>query len=403
MSDPARLTALQLPPGSTLADAVEDAWARGDAILPLAAPLAADERDRILTEARPHTLVDGSGTHRLPSPRPVPPDTAAVVATSGSSGAPKAVALSHAALTASARASLARLGVEEGDRWLACLPLHHVAGLQVLVRSRLLGTPPVIHAGFDVEAVAAENEATCVALVPTMLARLLDARADLTRFRVVLLGGGAPPSGLLAAAHAAGGRVVTSYGLTETAGGCVYDGVPLDGVEIALDPPPSGAEVGRIHVHGPMIMTGYHGREELTAQVLDERGWLRTPDLGRWVDGRLEVCGRVDDIIVTGGENVAAGEVAALLTTHPRVADAAVIGRPDPEWGERVVAVCVAADPTEPPTLAELRAFVADRAAAHAAPRGLVLTSAIPRTALGKPDRAALERLPAGSETGRAR
>lgn len=403
MAHPPRLTALQLPPGPPLADGIERAWDREEAVLPLADDLPPERRTRLLAELRPHVLVDAAGTHPLPRPLPVPAGTAAVVATSGSGGPPKGVALSHAALRASARTSLDRLDVQPDDRWLACLPLHHVGGLQVLVRSWVLGTPPVVYPGFDAETVAAETEATCLALVPTMLARLLALGADLTRYRVILLGGASPPPGLLDSARAVGARVVSSYGLTETSGGCVYDGVPLEGVDVAVDngqPGPGGPrESGRIHIRGPVLMTGYHGRAELTAEALDDRGWLRTADLGRWNDGRLEVVGRADDVIVTGGENVAADEVAALLAVHPRVADAGVVARADPEWGERVVAVCVPTDPGEPPTLPELRAFLSERLPAHAAPRELVLTSALPRTALGKPDRTRLQQLVTGSES----
>lgn len=415
MADAPRLTALQLPPGGAMADAVEHAWASGEAVLPLDADLPEEQRTRLLEELRPHALVDRRGTRALPRPLPVAAGTAAVVATAGSVGPPKGVALSHAALAASAEAGLARLGARSDDRWLACLPLHHVAGLQVLVRSRLLGTPPVVHPGFDTRAVADETRATCVSLVPTMLARLLDAGADLARYRVILLGGAAPPEGLVEAARAAGARVVTSYGLTETSGGCVYDGVPLDGVEVAVggeahpgrdqaDPGRGGTDPGRVHVRGRVLMTGYHGRADLTGEAFDDGGWLRTADLGRWGgDGRLEVVGRADDVVVTGGENVAADEVAALLASHPRVAEAAVTGRADPEWGERVVAVCVPADPGQPPTLGDLRGFLAGRAPAHAAPRELVLTSALPRTTLGKPDRARLRQLVADSDGEAAR
>lgn len=404
MADPPRLTALQLPPGPLLADGVEQAWARGEAVLPLADDLPSERRNRLLAELRPHALVDASGTRTMSDPLPVHPGTATVVPTSGSEGAPKGVALSHAALEASARASLDRLNVQPDDRWLVCVPLHHVAGLQVLVRSRLLGNRPVVHGGFDAEAVAADSRATCLALVPTMLARLLAVGTDLARYRVILLGGAVPPPGLLESARAAGARVVTSYGLTETAGGCVYDGIPLDGVDVAVEDGRTASaeppESGRIRIRGPVLMSGYRGRADLTAEVLDDEGWLRTADLGRWnADGRLEVVGRADHVIVTGGENVAPDEVAALLASHPRVADAGVVARADPEWGERVVAVCVPADPGEPPTLPELRAFVAERIPAHTAPRELVLTSALPRTALGKLDRTRIRRLVAGSES----
>lgn len=370
------LVALSLPPGAAFVSALSDVWARGAAALPLAADLPGPARDWALATFRPATVIDGAGERALPDADPVPDGTAVVVMTSGSTGQPKGVVLSHAALRASARACLRRLGAVAGDdRWVCCLPTSHVAGLSVLVRSVLLGTEPVVHGRFDPAAVAAAD-ATMVAVVPTMLARLLDAGADLRHFRAILVGGAPAPDGLLAAARAAGGRVVRSYGMTETCGGCVYDGVPLDGVDVALDAD------GRIRVRGPVLFSGYRGqRGEPGAD-----GWFATADRGRWgPDGRLEVIGRLDDVIVTGGYNVAPDAVAALLREHPLVADAAVFGRPDDEWGQRVVATVVPADPTRPPQLADLRSFVAERAPAYTAPRELTLVEDIARSPLGKP------------------
>lgn len=371
------LVALRLPQGPAFARALDELWDRGDAVLPLAADLPEPAVERLLATLQPAALLDGTGERALPGGRPVEPGTALVVATSGSTGAPKGVELSHAALLASATASLDRLGATRGeDRWLCCLPLTHVAGIAVLVRSRLLGTPALVHAGFDPAAVA-EADATMVSLVPTMLGRLLDAGADLRRFRTILLGGAAPPAGMLERARAAGARVVTSYGMTETCGGCVYDGIPLDGVAVTL------VTGGTIAVRGPVLLSGYRDGHRA---ALRSDGWFVTADRGRWTpDGRLEVLGRVDDVIVTGGHNVAAGVLATLLCEHPLVADAAVTGRSDAEWGERVVATVVPADPARPPELAQLRAFVAERAAAYAAPRELHVVDELARSALGKP------------------
>jgi len=370
------LVALRVAPGPAFVDALDAVWARGDAAAPLAPDLPAPALARALAALRPTAIVDEAGERRLDGGQPVAPGTALVVATSGSTGEPKGVELSGAALAASARASVARLGAAAGrDRWLCCLPTSHVAGIGVLMRARLLGTAPVVHPRFDPAAVAVAD-ATMVSLVPTMLHRLLDAGADLRRFRAILLGGAAPPPGLLARARAAGARVVESYGLTETCGGCVYDGVPLDGVDVTVD------EDGRIAVRGPVLLSGYRGHPR-DGLLVD--GWFRTNDVGRLrPDGRLEVRGRADDVIVTGGHNVAADGVAALLRTHPLVADAAVTGRPDPEWGQRVVATVVPADPARPPRLDELRAFVAERTAAYAAPRELAVVDALSRSALGK-------------------
>lgn len=371
------LVALRLRPGQAFVDALHRVWARGDAALPLAHDLPEPALDRALAAFRPAAVLDAAGERARPHAEPVAPGTALVATTSGSTGAPKGVELSHAALDAMAAASLARLGAEPGtDRWLACLPLVHVAGIAVLVRSRLLGTPALVHPRFDPGAVA-DADATMVSLVPTMLGRLLEAGVDLRRFRAILLGGAAPPPGLLDRARAAGARVVLTYGMTETCGGCVYDGVPLDGVAVAV-----GADA-RIAVRGPVLFTRYHA---VPATGPGPDGWFTTPDRGHWSpDGRLEVLGRVDDVIVTGGHNVAAGALARLLCEHPAVADAAVAGRADPEWGQRVVATVVAVDPARPPQLDELRAFVTARAPAYAAPRELRVVAELARSALGKP------------------
>lgn len=388
------LVALRLPPGQPMADGIERVWARGDAALPLPIDLPGPALDALLDEFAPRTVIETDGEQPWdPGAPPVAPGTAVVVATSGTTGRPKGVELGSAALRVSARASLDRLGAEPGDRWLCCLPLHHVAGVQVLVRSHLLGSPPVLHPRFDPAAVA-RADASLVALVPTMLARLLDAGVDLTRFRGILLGGAATPPGLVARARAAGARLVCSYGTTETSGGCVYDGVPFDGAEVAV------GDDGRIAVRGPVLFSGYRRRPDLTAAVLRD-GWFRTADLGEWVDGRLRVTGRADDVVVTGGENVDPGVVEALLATHPGVGDVAVAGRPDPEWGQRVVAYVVPADPARPPRLAALRRFVNDRASPAHGPRELVLVERLPRTALGKVQRSALPANgPATGDTG---
>jgi O-succinylbenzoic acid--CoA ligase len=192
------------------------------------------------------------------------------------------------------------------------------------------------------------------------------------------VGGAAVPAALLDGARAVGGRVTATYGMTESAGGCVYDGTPLDGVEIAID------DGGRIAVRGPVLADGYHGRPDLTAAAFRD-GWFHSGDIGAWDgDGRLVVLGRADDVIVTGGENVSATMVAGLLRSHPGVGEVAVRGRPDAEWGQRVVAYVVPADPMAPPTLAGLRAHVLAQAGPPAAPREVVLVDSLPLTALGK-------------------
>jgi O-succinylbenzoic acid--CoA ligase len=308
-----------------------------------------------------------------------------VIATSGSTGEPKGVQLSASALLHSARASLRRLGAGPGDRWLCPLPTSHIAGLGILVRSLVAGTAPVVTdrldpGGPDLSAFGCQY----ISLVPTQLRRLLDAGADLTGFRAILVGGAAVPASLVAAARAAGARVVTTYGMSETCGGCVYDGVPLEGVSVR-----TGAD-GRIRIAGPVLFSGYRNRPGLSAVVLED-GWFVTSDVGQLgADGRLAVRGRADEMINTGGEKVAPAEVAAILAGCPGVREVAVFGEPDPQWGERVTAAVVPADPAAPPQLADLRSAVRERMPAHAAPRALIMVPAIPLLRSGKPDLAAL-------------
>jgi len=367
-------------PRAAAAVAVVRAWEAGEAVLPLdpAAPDA--ETRRTLELASPTHLVDAAGRARLPGGRPVAPGVAAVVVTSGTAGAPKAVELTAAGIRASSLAVSASVGAGPGDRWLACVPLHGVAGLAIVARSWHTGVPAEVHDRFDPLLVdrAAAGGATLVSVVPTMLGRLLDAGRVLGRFRRVLLGGSAAPAGLLAAAAGAGAAVVRTYGLTETFGGVAHDGRALPGVELSVAPD------GEIGVRGEMVMRGYRGDARATAATL-RGGVLRTGDLGRLEpDGRLVVLGRRDDLIVTGGVNVHPVEVERVLSDHPAVADAGVRGLPDPEWGERVVAFVVPADPARPPTLDELRGFARDRLAAAKAPRQLVLVERLPRTPSGK-------------------
>jgi O-succinylbenzoic acid--CoA ligase len=370
-----KLVAVQLPPGPAFLDAWERVWSDGDALLPLRPDLARTVRDALLAALRPHELRDADGTHAVADPAPLDERTDLVVATSGSTGRPKGVELSRTAVEANARAGLARLGADAVP-WLCLLPLDHLAGLQVVLRARLGGGELRLRDAFDADAAAG----AVVALVPTMLRRLLDTGADLSACHTVLLGGAPAPPALLTAAAAAGARVVTTYGMTETAGGCVYDGIPLDGVAVRIEPD------GRIALSGPMLFHGYRLDPRATAAALHD-GWFTSGDLGELdAAGRLTVLGRADDMILSGGENVPAGAVAALLEEHPAVAEAAVVGVADAEWGERAVAVVVPALGVPAPELAGLQAHVRERAPAHHAPRELVLTARLPRTALGKVD-----------------
>jgi o-succinylbenzoate---CoA ligase len=295
------------------------------------------------------------------------------------------VQLSAAALTTSASASLRRVGARPGEKWLCCLPTFHVAGIGVLVRSLVAGTDPVVRPSVSGEVIA-DSGCAHVSLVPTQLRRLLDAGCPPGPVRTVLLGGAATPAGLLAEARAAGWRVVTTYGMSETSGGCVYDGKPLDGVSVATDAD------GRIMITGPVLFSGYRLQPELTFAALRD-GWFRTADLGIvGADGRLVVRGRVDDVINSGGEKIVPGEVEAVLGTSDKVADVVVVGVPDPEWGEAVTAFVIPADPASPPDPERLKANVREALSARAAPKRTLVVPEFPLLPSGKPDRAALRR-----------
>jgi len=366
----------------------------GPALLPVDPRLPAERVRALLQALRPATLETPEGTQRLgPGDCPaLAPGTAVVIATSGSTGEPKGVELSGAALRHSARASLDRIGARPGEAWLSCLPPSHISGLQVFVRSLLSGVPPVVleRLGALLVRVRVGDLPQYVSLVPTQVRRLLDepgGREALAGFRAILLGGAAVPAGLRAEAAAAGARVITTYGMSETCGGCVYDGEPLDGVSARIGPG------SRIRLAGPVLFSGYRGRPDLTAAALDG-GWFVTSDVGE-VDarGRLTVRGRADGMINTGGEKVSADEVASVLEDCPGVREAVVVGRADPEWGELVTAIVVPADPAAPPGLEVLRGFARGRLPDYAAPRAVVVVPAVPLLSSGKPDLQALRSL----------
>jgi o-succinylbenzoate---CoA ligase len=357
----------------------------GPAILPLDAGLPAAAIARMLDALAPTELLTVDGTTAISDRAGVAEDTAVVIATSGSTGVPKGVQLSASALTASASASLRRIGARPGERWLCCLPTFHIAGLSVLVRSLVAGTDPLITPRAEVPGGGADPGSWAhVSLVPTQLRRLIEAGSRPDGLRTVLLGGAAAAADLLAGARTAGWPVVTTYGMSETCGGCVYDGVPLDGVSAAPD------EDGRIVISGPVLFSGYRLQPELTRSVLAS-GVFRTADLGYvGPGGRLVIRGRADDVINSGGEKVVPGEVEAALGTSPRVADVVVVGVPDAEWGEQVAAFVVPADPAQPPDLDHLRSIVRQALSARAAPKKVFVMPVFPQLPSGKPDRAAL-------------
>lgn len=327
----------------------------------------------------------------------VPDGVALVVRTSGSTGAPRGVMLDAAALRASADATHDRLG--GAGRWVLSLPLVHVAGLQVVVRSLVAGLDPVVVAAdgpFDgaawLSAVAGAPDGAPLygSLVPTQLERVVRAAeqgaddAGVRRLAAVLLGGAATPAPLLDRAAAVGLPVVRTYGMTETCGGCVYDGVPLAGVDVRLGG-------GAVELAGPVLARGYLDRPDLDAAsfVADgARRWFRTQDLGVLDgEGRLTVLGRRDDVLVTGGTKVAPAAVEAALALLPGIAEVCVVGVPDPQWGQAVTAVVVTGTPAAVPALDEVRAHVTRTLGAAAAPRHLVVVDALPLRGPGKVDR----------------
>ena len=384
---PADRVATTLPPGVDFAVLLHALPRLGAVLAPLDTRLTAGERRARLDALAPRLLVEApleGDEKEFRALAEVDPDAVhSVLFTSGTTGAPKPVALTNRNHRASAMASAWNLGVAPDDRWLCVLPLFHVGGLAILLRSVVYGTAAVVHPGFDEEAALrslSSGEATLVSLVPTQLRRLAAAGLEQApALRAALVGGGPVPRDLLEWAAGRGFPALQTYGMTETAsqiatlsaaealrkGGSA--GRPLPGVELRIGP-----EHGEILVRGAMVAPG----------ALAPDGWLHTGDHGRLdEEGFLWVEGRLDEIIVTGGENVAAAEVEAALLTHPAVAEAAVVGEPDPEWGERVVAyVVLDAGVGDEELVAHCRA----RLARYKVPKAIRRRSDLPRTPAGK-------------------
>jgi o-succinylbenzoate---CoA ligase len=314
-------------------------------------------------------------------------DVAVVVSTSGTTGSPKGAMLTGAALRASVEATHRRLGGP--GRWLLALPAHHIAGLQVLTRSVIAGTAPVaLPSRFEAADLPAAVSSMgggrrYASLVAAQLDKAMadaSACAALAELDAILIGGGPMPARLAEKASDAGISVIRTYGMSETAGGCVYDGVPLDGVHVRVD------RDGRISLGGATLAKGY--RNPPQNDPFEEPGWFRTDDVGALdTSGRLRVLGRTDDAISTGGLTVFPQLVETALAAHPRVADCAVFGVPDDRLGQRVVAAIVAVDGYAAPTLDELRTHVKAMLDPTAAPREVHVVDELPRRGIGKIDR----------------
>lgn len=342
----ARLVAIDLPGGDSFVEELQRIWDHGDAAFPVDQRLPASRRVEL--------------GERLGVGEPVRSGDALVMATSGSTGDPKGVVLTHDAVAASADATSRRLGVTSADHWLACLPLSHVGGLSVVTRALHTRTKLTVHPRFDADTVNA-SDATLVSLVATTLPRVAT-----DRFRTIVLGGSRPPADRPA-------NTVTTYGMTETGSGVVYDGVALDGVEVRIH------DDGQILLRGPMLLRCYRDG----TVPLDPDGWFPTGDRGRWLDdGRLHVEGRAGDLIITGGENVWPDAVEAALADHPGIAEVMVRGVDDAEWGQIVEALIVPLDVA--PTLESVRDHVKRHHPAFMAPRRIEIVATLPRTAIGK-------------------
>jgi O-succinylbenzoic acid--CoA ligase len=364
---------LALPPGEDFVVALHGALLAGALVVPIDLRLTEAERPAVdvllagaLPDARRAAASDGAASagHDLAAP-------AILVHTSGTTSAPKPIRLTYGNWLWSALGSAVALGVDPDERWLCTLPLSHVGGLSILLRSVIYGTTAIVHERFDTERVLAAlrepDGPTVVSLVPTTLARLLD--AGLQRppaLRWALLGGAPLPPALLERAAAAGVPVAPTYGLTEACSQVATDGVPLFCTRVTL------ADDGEIVVAGPTLSP-------------DAGPELRTGDLGALdADGRLRIVGRKADTIVTGGENVAPAEVEAVLEAHPAVAEAGVLGRPDPEWGEAVVAL-VRLRPGAVAEPLDLLTHCQRRLARFKVPKDLqIVADALPRTPSGK-------------------
>lgn len=387
------VVAVGLPPGEAWRGIVERVWAARAALLPVDNRLPDAAVRDLLVRADPTVTVTDLGWERLPHGRLADASVGLIVPTSGSTARPRLVELTRQAVEAAVSASLAALDPGAGDGWVSCLPMSHIGGLLVVLRSLLSGAPLVFRRGGDL---LPPPGFRFTSVVPTQLTRALDAGIDLSAYRAMVVGGGGMESALAGRAETAGAHCVVTYGLTQSCGGIVYDGRPLAGVGVRI------AETGEIELGGPTLLSGYRDRAvgHASAGVGDDLtadGWLRTGDAGRTDEaGLLHVDGRLDDLIVTGGEKVWPADVEDVLRSHPGVAGCAVFARPDVTWGARVVAAVVPVDPDAPPSLEDLRTRVGAVLGRHQAPRELVIVGALPQTALGKVRRGELTGLDPG-------
>ena len=367
-----RLVALDMPASVDLANHVQKAWDSGDAVFPIDQRLPHSAKQSLITQFKPSVVIDEMGNSvELPNSEPTTHKDALVIATSGSTGAPKGVVHTHESIRALLNMSQSRLQTDSSTHWLLCLPVSHVAGFSILARSILLGNPISILSKFNENEVlnAARAGATHVSLVPTTLQRI-----DPSVFNTILLGGAAAPPNLP-------NNVVTTYGMTETFGGIAYNGRPLDGVEVRT-------VNESIELKSPSLFRTYRGQDA-------ERptgDWYETGDSGAFSNNQIRVFGRKDDMIITGGENVWPLAVEKFVATLPGVEQVVVGGIEDEQWGQRVVAWIVSSSDVAP-TLENIREHVKTQLPSFCAPSELRVVKEIPMTSLGKVDHQALKNL----------
>lgn len=376
-----RLVALDLVPSTQFVEHLQRIWDDGDTVLPIDQRLPTRAKLQLLEAMRPAAIVTSQGESAREGGIPCASGDALVVPTSGTTGLPKGVVLTHAAVVASALATSVRIGIDPGrHRWLSCLPLAHIGGLSVVTRALHTGTPLTVLPTFDADAVnsAPSRGATHTSLVVSAFKRI-----DPSRWKCIVVGGSALPSDLPS-------NSLRTYGMTETGSGVVYNGFALEGVQVRV-------VSGLLELRGPMLFRTYRQKDAnglLTpegADPLTVDGWFATGDEGELSsNGVVSVFGRTGDVIVTGGEKVWPDAVERVLLSSPEVLEVAVAGKPDATWGSRVVAWVVPTDPANPPTLESLRAHTKQSLPAYAAPHQINLCNALPRTPTGKIQRSLL-------------
>ena len=366
------LVALDMPVSVEFANHVRNAWGAGDAVFPIDQRLPQAAKDSLVEQFKPSVLIDGTGSIvTIANSEPTEEHDALVIATSGSTGNPKGVVHTHDSIRALLNMSQARLLTDSSTHWLLCLPVSHVAGFSVLARSIVFGNQISILPKFDEYEVlaAAKNGATHVSLVPTTLNRI-----DPAIFESILLGGATAPSNLPA-------NVTTTYGMTETFGGIAYNTRPLNGVEVRV-------RDEHIELRSPSLFRAYRGAK--TPRSID--GWYQTGDNGTFANGVLQVFGRSDDMIITGGENVWPSAVEKIISTITGIERVVVSGIDDAQWGQRVVAWIVPSNALAP-SLEDVRQHVKQQLPSFCAPTELRAVREIPTTSLGKVDMQALKKL----------